>query len=273
MGHMRPPAVAGAFYPEDPVRLSQAVGLLLERAKAADTHAETPPCPPKALIVPHAGYVYSGATAARAYVRLLPWKSTIRRIVLLGPNHRVPLRGIAAPTCTEFATPLGTVPLDRAALAAVGDLPQVLFSDTPHAWEHALEVQLPFLQRVLDDFVLAPFVVGEVAPTAVADLLDRLWGGPETVLVVSSDLSHYHPDSEARARDAQTAARILARQNDLEGEAACGAMPLNGLLLAARRHDLAVHCLELCNSSRASGDTGRVVGYGAFALYPEVDHA
>jgi len=267
MASIRPPAVAGTFYPADPGQLRQQVEDLLAAARP-----QALPRQPKALIVPHAGYLYSGATAALAYALLLPWRSRITRVVLLGPSHRVPLQGLALPPWSSFASPLGSVPLDQTAQERLQDLPQVGVSDQPHLLEHALEVQLPFLQCVLETFQLLPLVVGQADAEAVAEVLDRLWGGPETLVVVSSDLSHFLPDREARPRDQDTARRILDLETSLRGEQACGAMPINGLLRSARRHHLQAHCLELCNSGQTTRDLQRVVGYGAFALLPEASH-
>jgi len=255
----RAPAVAGRFYPADPVTLRAEVTALL----AAN------PCPgpaPKVLIAPHAGYVYSGPVAARAYARLAPLRGRITRVVLLGPSHFVGFRGLAAPTVAAFATPLGPIAIDREALADVADLAQVIAHDEPHAREHSLEVHLPFLQVALGEFALVPFAVGEARPDAVAAVLERLWGGPETLIVISTDLSHYHPYDEARALDADTAARIVARSTDLRGEECCGCRPLNGLLLLAQQRALAVEQLDLRNSGDTAGDRSRVVGYGAWAL-------
>lgn len=268
MANVRPPAVAGMFYPADPSQLRLQVEALLAAVVPAFPERQ-----PKALIVPHAGYPYSGATAARAYALLTPWRRHITRVVLLGPNHRVPLRGLAAPSWKQFATPLGTIPVDQTALTGLRGLPQVNRNDAPHLQEHALEVQLPFLQVVLEDFRLVPLVVGQADAAEVAEVLQRLWGGPETLVVVSSDLSHFLSDQEAGPLDQDTARRILALETGLGGAQACGAMPINGLLLAARRHHLQPRCLELCNSSRSTGDRERVVGYGAFLFLPEQDDA
>jgi len=268
MASIRPPAVAGMFYPADPDELRQQVQSLLAAARS-DPLNQPLTDQPKALIVPHAGYLYSGATAARAYALLQPWRQIIRRVVLLGPNHRVPLRGLAAPSWDGFASPLGTIPVDQSALAQLEDLPQVQCSDPPHLLEHALEVQLPFLQCTLENFQLVPLVVGQADARAVAEVLDRLWDGPETLVVVSSDLSHFLHDSQARPTDQHTAQAILTLEASLRGEQACGAMPINGLLRSARHHHLEPRCLELCNSSRSTGDRERVVGYGAFVLLPE----
>jgi hypothetical protein len=218
------------------------------------------------LLVPHAGYVYSGAIAAAAYAQLAGARGRIRRVVLLGPTHRVALRGLAAPLATAFRTPLGAVPIDGAALAALDDLPQLLRSDAAHAQEHSLEVQLPFLQQVLGDFSLVPLAVGDARPQDVAEVLERLWGGAETLIVISSDLSHYLPYAQARARDRATLARVLQLDPLLSHDEACGATPLAGALLAARRHGLQARLLDLRNSGDTAGDRDRVVGYAAVAF-------
>lgn len=267
---VRPPAVAGIFYPAVAESLRRVVDELLAGARpgaGASVRA------PKALIVPHAGYVYSGEMAANAFACLEPFAERIRRVVLLGPTHRVPVRGLAAPTAmvTAFATPLGEVALDCAALAAVADLPQVTHSDAAHAWEHSLEVQLPFLQTVLGQFELVPLVVGETSAASVADVLDLLWGGDETLIVISSDLAHYHRYEAACAIDRGTVARVVALEPDIQHNEACGATPVNGLLLAARRHRLSVRLLGLCNSGDTAGDRSRVVGYAAIAFSESVN--
>jgi AmmeMemoRadiSam system protein B len=225
----------------------------------------SPGTAPKALIAPHAGYVYSGPIAARAYNRLGAARN-IRRVVLLGPAHRVPLRGLAMPTVSAFRTPLGDIPLDSEAMDRLVDLPQVACSDDAHRLEHSLEVHLPFLQAQLGDFALVPLVVGWSRVEDTAAVLDRLWGGAETLVVVSSDLSHYHAYADACRRDAQTAERIERLEVPLEGEQACGAHPLNGLLYLARQRVLHVTRLDLRNSGDTAGSRDRVVGYGAWAL-------
>ncbi len=260
MTNVRPPAVAGAFYPGHPGTLAATVDQLL----AAVTTREA--SQPKALIVPHAGYIYSGSTAALAYAALEPWRSTIRRVVLLGPTHRVAVNGLALPETEGFATPLGTIKLDHQAIAALADLPQIVFSDRVHADEHSLEVHLPFLQRVLDDFKLVPLAVGHAAPEAVAEVLDLLWGGPETLIVISSDLSHFLPYAAANQVDRDTCAHILQLDTHIRPEQACGAYPVNGLLLAARRRGLVPQLIHRCNSGDTAGDKQRVVGYAAFAF-------
>ncbi len=258
---VRQAAVVGTFYPAQRDALLRTVQTLLDAAKPdADAAA------PKALIVPHAGYSYSGSTAAMAYARLALSRSLIRRVVLLGPAHRLALQGLALPHATAFATPLGNVALDVPSMHAIASLPQVVLSAAVHAQEHALEVQLPFLQTLLDDFKLVPLVVGDASPAEVAQVLEMLWGGPETLLIVSSDLSHFLPYSEAQAQDQQTVQQILQQNPSLTHQQACGATPVNGLLLAAHRHGLCAQLLGLCNSGDTAGDKERVVGYAAVAF-------
>ena len=269
MHSIRQPAVAGVFYPAQASLLSSDVRALLAGAAAAVAPAYTSP---KALIVPHAGYVYSGATAALAYARLAPLRAVIRRVVLLGPVHRVPVRGLALPGADIFATPLGQIEVDQDALASLKLLRQVVISPAAHALEHSLEVQLPFLQAVLDDFKLVPLAVGDATPLEVAQVLDALWGGPETLIVISSDLSHFLPYDKAQAVDQETVARIMDLSGNLTHDQACGGTPVNGLLLAARQHHLQPHLLGQCNSGDTAGDKHRVVGYAAIAFEQEPDH-
>jgi AmmeMemoRadiSam system protein B len=260
---VRPAAVAGFFYPGNRAELSAVLDACLAAAEAPRPGEPAP----KALIVPHAGYVYSGPVAASAFARLAPLAGTIRRVVLLGPAHRHYLRGLAAPRAEGFATPLGVVPVDRAAIDALRDLPQVTVSDEPHFGEHSLEVQLPFLQRVLRGFALVPLVVGEASPEEVEQVIERSWGGPETLLVVSSDLSHYHDYAAAQRLDRAACAAIEALDPDRLGpDAACGDIPVRGLLRAARTHGLAARTLDLRSSGDTGGDRARVVGYGAWAF-------
>jgi len=262
---VRPAAVAGRFYPAQRAALVAEVDACLEGVPCAAVAARAP----KAVIVPHAGYVYSGPVAAHAYAQLAPLRGRIRRVVLLGPTHRVAVRGLAAPSVAAFETPLGRVPIDRDALARIADLPQVVTSDAAHAHEHALEVQLPFLQSVLGNgFALVPLAVGDAGADDVAEVLERLWGGDETLVVVSSDLSHYLPYAEAAAVDRAAVDRILALDAALDHEAACGATPINGLLRVARRHALVPRLLDLRNSGDTAGDRSRVVGYCAVAFEP-----
>jgi hypothetical protein len=260
MSQIRPAAVAGAFYPGNGQVLNRDLDAMLGDITAANGPL------PKALIVPHAGYIYSGPIAASAYQRLAPGRSTIKRVVLLGPAHRVPVRGLALPEADHFATPLGLVAIDQAGCDALRDLPQVSVSAAAHAMEHSLEVQLPFLQKVLGEFSLVPLVAGDTSAEAVAEVLDRLWGGPETLIVISSDLSHYLPYAVAQRVDEQTTRMILGLQTGINHEQACGGTPVNGLLLAAKRHGLRPDLLDLRNSGDTAGDRDHVVGYAAFAF-------
>lgn len=257
---VRLPAVAGMFYPGDAVELAAEIDRLLDEAQPLIG-------PPKALIVPHAGYVYSGPLAATALAQIKPLRNEITRVVILGPNHRVPLAGLAMPSSAAFTTPLGDVPVDQAALRALDDLPQCSFNDAAHAQEHALEVMLPFLQRLLDKFTIVPLIIGQIEAGRLGAVLDRLWGGPETLIIVSSDLSHFHSADEARRTDMDSA-RIIERLAfcELSGERACGFHPLSGLLDQAARRDLRITRLGLCHSGDVSGDQARVVGYGAWGF-------
>lgn len=218
---------------------------------------------PKALIAPHAGYVYSGRVAGLAYARLEPFAATIRRVVLLGPAHRVALRGLALPEADRFSTPLGEVTIDHDAVRLLAGLKQVSVSGAVHAEEHSLEVQLPFLQSVLRDFTFVPLAVGDASVEEVAEVLDVLWGGPETLIVISSDLSHYLPYETARKKDHDTVDKILRGELLDSFEQACGALPIDGLVQAARRHGLRPRLVSQCNSGDTAGDRQRVVGYAA----------
>jgi MEMO1 family protein len=270
MGFIRQPAVAGAFYPANPATLAGAVDEFISRAAPAGASLV-----PKAIIAPHAGYPYSGAVAGTAYARLAAARGRIARVVVIGPSHHVAFRGIAVDNAVAWSTPLGAVALDAEAIAALLRLPGVGTLEAAFAREHALEVQLPFLVRALGSFRLVPLVTGDAAPEAVAAVLDAVWGGPETLIVVSSDLSHYLDDAAARAIDARTAGAI----EHLDGAAiandgACGRVGIRGLLLAARRHGLAIERLGLCNSGDTAGTRDHVVGYGAWALTaPATDEA
>jgi AmmeMemoRadiSam system protein B/AmmeMemoRadiSam system protein A len=263
MASVRNAAVAGTFYPGDPRALAAELDDLFGGVEEAGPRLAFP----KALIVPHAGYIYSGPVAARAYDELAAARGIVRRVVMLGPVHRVAVRGLAVPTDEAFATPLGPIAIDRAALESVRSLPQVMASDRAHLHEHALEVQLPFLQRQLGDFALAPFAVGMATTDEVAQVIEALWGGPETLIVISTDMSHYHPYAEARQIDGHTLSRIADFATDLDHEEACGATPLNGFLSLARRRNLHIKLLAACNSGDTAGGKGQVVGYSSFALY------
>ena len=259
---VRRPAVAGSFYPEDSGELRSAVDAYLAGAAAAPGSGENAP---KALIAPHAGYVYSGPVAASGYAWLAPLRGTTRRVVLLGPAHRVALRGIAAPRAGRFATPLGEVVVDRGAMQRIQALPQVVMDDLPHTPEHSLEVHLPFLQRLLGDFSLVPLLVGDAAPEEVAEVLDALWGGDETLIVVSSDLSHYYDYATAQLMDAATTRAIEAlRPGDIESEQACGRIPVQGLLLTLERRGLGARAVDVRNSGDTAGSRDAVVGYGSY---------
>jgi hypothetical protein len=234
--------------------------------------ATTSAVPPKALIVPHAGYIYSGGIAAAAYATVASLRQVIRRIVLIGPSHRVYLRGMAVPAASAFATPLGEVVIDQDLKASLLQLGDVIEADAPHAQEHCLEVQLPFLQMLFDHFTLLPLVIGAAAPEQVAATLAHAWGDASTLVLVSSDLSHYHTYEQARHIDAATTASILKREPTLAGEQACGAVGINGLLYLAGKRELPVSEIARCNSGDTAGDRSRVVGYGAFAVH-EPGHA
>jgi MEMO1 family protein len=258
---VRRPAVAGMFYPDEPAALARHIDALLAAADAA-------PGPlPAALVVPHAGTIYSGPIAASAYARLVPHAGSIRRVVAFGPVHRVAVRGAVVPAADVWATPLGDIPID-AALRARAVARGATVDDRPHAPEHALEVQLPFLQRVLGDgFTLLPVAVSEISAKATADLIGEFLGEKGTLVVVSSDLSHYHDLATARRLDRRTADAVLAREAEaLGGDDACGFYPLRGLMEAARRRDLPIRLLDLRTSGDTAGDPDSVVGYGAFEV-------
>ncbi|MBI4938705.1 MAG: AmmeMemoRadiSam system protein B [Nitrosomonadales bacterium] len=306
MQNTRPAAVAGMFYPADPDILAQDVRAMLAAAEPSAylpsghgkdaahddearhvrfPHPNPNPNPPpkgeganeslrksniKALIVPHAGYIYSGPVAASAYAVLKNVAARIRRVVLLGPTHRVAVRGLALPGTDAFATPLGIVPVDREAAQAIAHLPQVSVSPQAHVLEHSLEVQLPFLQTVLPDFRLLPLAVGMATPDEVTEVLELLWGGDETLIVISSDLSHFLPYEIAQRVDGVTVQSILELKSPISHEQACGGTPVNGLLAAARRHHLTPHLLDLRNSGDTAGKRDSVVGYASFAFTDEM---
>jgi AmmeMemoRadiSam system protein B len=258
---IRPPAVAGSFYPADPDGL---------RAQVADLMAAAPAYtgpPPTALIAPHAGYVYSGAVAAAAFAGLRDSAPTALRVVVIGPAHYVAVRGIVVPTANAFETPLGRVPVAHGALATIADLRDVHVHDAAHAPEHALEVELPFLQTLLGSFVLVPLLVGAADPRDVSEIFERLWDEPETLIVVSSDLSHFLEYDAAKRRDAETAAAIERLDWTALGPGdACGALPIAGLLKLVKERGLTARRLALCNSGDTAGSRDSVVGYGAWAF-------
>ena len=261
MNAIRPPAVAGLFYPANKEQLTRTVQDFLSAAQTITLKNI------KALIVPHAGYLYSGPIAATAYATLIAAK--IRRVILLGPTHRVAVRGLALPGAEAFSTPLGCVKIDSPAAQCIAHLPQVCTSAPVHAMEHALEVQLPFLQSILTDFTLLPLAVGMASPEEVAEVLEILWGGQETLIVISSDLSHYLPYETCQRVDHETARAILNLQQPISHERACGGTPVSGLLLAAQHHRLTPHLLDLRNSGDTAGTRDTVVGYASFAFTGE----
>ncbi len=261
--NIRPAAVAGLFYP---ALAHELTGML---AGWLDAIAASPPCP-RALIVPHAGYVYSGPTAAHGFACLRD--SEIEHVVLFGPAHRLAFAGMAVPECEAFATPLGTVPLNRDGIAEALQHPAGCRLDAAHAMEHSLEVQLPFLQYILPEFTLTPIVIGQIDDAPVAELMQRLWGDERTLMLISSDLSHYHPYAEARRLDEQTIARILSLDAPIDHAQACGATGINGLLRLARRNRLQPRLLDYRNSGDTAGDRQQVVGYTAIAFDTTEQH-
>ena len=259
MNAIRSPAVAGAFYPADESELIASVDAMLDSVNDDGSV-------PKVIIAPHAGHNYSGSIAARAYSRLKKADPPIRQVILLGPSHRLGFSGIAVPTSTAYMTPLGEIPIDSAAIRKVLTLGNTGFLDEAHAHEHSLEVHLPFLQRVLASFSLVPLVIGDARKEEVAAVLNELWGGPETLIVISTDLSHFHPYAKAREIDAKTSAKILALDASLVGEEACGCRPLNGLLHLLKNKKLKVEQLAVKNSGDTAGTKDKVVGYGAYVV-------
>ncbi|UCF67000.1 MAG: AmmeMemoRadiSam system protein B [Acidobacteriota bacterium] len=256
----RHPAVSGLFYPAEAKELSALVTEYLE-------HAGPAPTVPKAIIAPHAGYVYSGPVAASAYAALAPARRRIKRVVLVGPAHRVAFNGLALSSCEAFETPLGLVPVDQAACAGLSSLPGVSIYDGAHSGEHSLEVHLPFLQKVIDDFSIVPLVIGSASAAEVGSVLERLWGGDETLLVVSSDLSHYHDYDTARRRDSTTSRAIeQLRWEQIDGDDACGYRGVAGLLWVAQKRGMTVATIDLRNSGDTAGPRDQVVGYGAYLV-------
>ena len=267
---IRPAAVAGMFYPSNAKELEASVGFYLSEAEAKFKSANQ--LPPKAIIAPHAGYIYSGLTAAAAYNAIRPAHATIKRVVLLGPCHRVAVRGLVLPGTEAFATPLGNVPLDVNAVARIIGLKQVKIFDDTHVQDHSLEVQLPFLQSVLDDFSIVPLIVGQATPDEVAEVLNTLWGGPETLIVISSDLSHYLTYDQARNIDGQTCQAIeRLDQMALSDEQACGRHSIKGLMVVAQEKDLKVTTAHVCNSGDTAGTKDKVVGYGSWLFNESSD--
>lgn len=256
----REPAVAGSFYPANPAVLSDMLQAFLQQNPSSAP-------PPKAIIVPHAGYIYSGPIAASAYARLKSVRDSISRVVLMGPSHRVAFQGLAVSHANSFSTPLGTIPIDQAAVESLQHLPFVGYLDQAHSQEHSLEVHLPFLQQTLSDFKLVPIVAGDASPHQVSQVLESLWGGDDTLIVISSDLSHYHNYATAQAMDKHTSQLIEQLQyQDLSTESACGKVPVSGLLKLLKKKSLQIKTIDLRNSGDTAGDKYRVVGYGAYVV-------
>lgn len=261
MHRVQPACVAGLFYPSDAAELRRDLDRFLAEARPGRVDR------PKALIAPHAGYMYSGPVAAQAYAQLASGRDAVERVVLLAPAHRYPFHGLARSSAEAFRTPLGAVPVDAAALGALDGLSQVHELDAAFEGEHSLEVHLPFLQAALERFTLVPLLVGRASGAEVAEVLERLWGGDETLIVISSDLSHYLDYESARALDAETTRAIEALEPEALGfDNACGRVPVSGLLIAARRHGLRPTTLDLRNSGDTAGPREQVVGYGAYAF-------
>lgn len=265
MSTVRPATVAGYFYPAEPAQLASDIRDMLGKATVNSTEAQ-----PKALIVPHAGYIYSGETAACGYRQLEPWAQSITRVILLGPSHRTFLRGLALPSADFFATPLGEIPIDTDTCQRLAVLPQVHIIPACHVSEHSLEVQLPFLQIVLNTFSLVPLVVGLASPQEIADVLDYCRGGRETLIIVSSDLSHYQPYEQACTHDAATLKHILSADGHISEQDACGVEPIRGLLSLVHELGLKAELLDYRNSGDTAGDKNRVVGYAAIAFSEEI---
>ena len=262
MQRIREPVVAGMFYPTNPDELHTMIQDFLKQAKKPTG------TPPKALIVPHAGYIYSGPVAATGYKSLLDIRDRIERVVLLGPSHRVGFLGLASSSADIFRTPLGDIPLDRKAINSIAGLPQVHKLDEAHLMEHSLEVHLPFLQEILENFYLVPLVVGDANTDEVAEVLEQLWGGDETLIVISSDLSHYHDYETAQQMDSDTSVAIeRLHPDEIESEGACGRNPIRGLLQVARRKQLEAVTVDLRNSGDTAGPSDRVVGYGSYIFH------
>lgn len=262
MSKIRQPAVAGLFYPADKQSLKKDVDEFLEQANYGRDII------PKAIVVPHAGYMYSGPIAASAFKLLVPFKDKIKRVVLLGPSHRAAFTGLAVPASDFFNTPLGNIQIDKNAIQLLADIPQVIVSDQAHSEEHSLEVQLPFLQEILNEFTLVPIVVGDAKRSEVAEVINRLWGEQDTIVVISTDLSHYHNYNEAKQLDRATSEAIVNLTPDLISyDDACGRNGLKGMITVAEEKHLSIDILDLRNSGDTAGDKNRVVGYGAYVIH------
>ncbi len=264
MSRIRKAAVAGTFYPNDKKQLDQMVDVLLKNAISLDSN-------PKAIIAPHAGYIYSGKVAASAYEPLRSLKNKIKKIVLLGPSHHVSFDGLAIPQSDFFETPIGKVTIDQEAIRLIQKLPQISVSDVAHVREHSLEVHLPFLQKIFGDkFLLTPIVVGHSNPDEVGQVIEKLWGNDDTLIVISTDLSHYHTYEEAYQMDRETCSQVESLDlEQLHSQKMCGSLPVSGLLNVARKKKLQVKMVDFCNSgdikvNNAKANKDRVVGYASF---------
>jgi hypothetical protein len=266
MTNIRYPAVAGQFYPGEAEQLKRSVEKYLAAAVRVADNVRANEQPPKAIIAPHAGYIYSGPIAGTAFSYLAQANGDVKRAVLMGPAHWAATRGLATSAADAFATPLGRIAVDRDSNQAIESLKQVSVFEKAHTREHCLEVQLPFLQMLFSDIEIVPLVVGDASPTEVAEVLEDLWGGPETIVVVSSDLSHYHDYATATKLDRETSERIEAFQMVSEGQA-CGRKAINGLLHLAKQRRMRVKTVDLRNSGDTAGPRDRVVGYGAYVFW------
>ncbi len=265
MENIRPPAVAGMFYPENPITLKDMIEHDLVQAMSTSVISA-----PKVLIVPHAGYIYSGSIAASAFALLEPYRHQIKRVIIIGPSHRVGFNGVAISSADAFDTPLGAIPIDKSAQAKLSEVAGVHIFDEAHVAEHSLEVQLPFLQIMLDKFSIVPIVAGDASPQLISKIIETLWGESETLIVISSDLSHYHQYQTAQQLDKITSQAILALDvNTVDSQHACGCVGIKGLLTFALRHPLKASILDVRNSGDTAGSKDRVVGYGAY-LFTEV---
>lgn len=257
---IRKAAVAGTFYPANPTLLHNTVSTMLEQAKPSELI-------PKAIIVPHAGHIFSGPIAASAYCLLKNLKQPVSRVILLGPSHRVAFKGLACSRADQFMSPLGAIDVDTETIDKIVALPGVEYIEQAHTYEHCLEVQLPFLQETLRHFTIVPIVTGDASPQMVCNVINALWDGPETLVVISSDLSHYHQYDVAKNKDAVTSRQIENLEFEtLHGDSACGKVAISGLLKFSRDHNLQVNTLDLRNSGDTAGDKNRVVGYGAYVI-------
>jgi len=262
MSNIRLPAVSGSFYPDNPEILEAMLEGYLQQVTVTATDKV-----PKAMIVPHAGYIYSGEIAASAYARLRAKRSTIKRVVLIGPSHKVGFTGLAVSHADAFKTPLGDIPLDTQAIASLANFPFVNYKEEAHLYEHSLEVQLPFLQMTLDSFQLIPIVAGDCPAKQIEQVLELFYAKDNTLIVISSDLSHFHDYATAQRLDRETSKKIerLDYQH-LDYESACGRVPISGLLALAQKKSLQVETIDLRNSGDTAGDKSRVVGYGAYVI-------